>query len=142
MFIHLPPGFEAAAHARDILETILYEIRRRPQAAVTVVAVDDDRRFFVRALNELLHVAVMQVQRAGDMCRKVRTGVPDIDESAGALIELLLSLVNLNLRDLHGQHLLDGQLLSSSPASVHREKFRSAPVCDYPPGCYNSGLRD
>jgi hypothetical protein len=53
------------------------------------------------------------------MSLAVRPRVADIDEGAGASIELLLGLVNLNLRDLHDRHLLDAQLLSSPPASVH-----------------------
>ena len=59
MLIQLPPCFEAAAHTRDVFETVFNEIRGRSKTAVTVVAVDDDRGLFVGVLDKFLNIAIM-----------------------------------------------------------------------------------
>src|SRR5215831_9218789 len=91
MFIHLPPGFEPAAHARHILEAVFNEVSSDPETAVTVIAVHDHRRLFVGILDEFLNVTVMKVPRAGYMGRAIGTRIANIDEDALFLVEFFLA---------------------------------------------------
>src|SRR5262245_47580291 len=97
MLIHLPPGFEPAAHARNILEAIFNEVSSGAETAVTVIAVHDHRCLFVDVLDEFLNVTVMKVPRAGYMGRAIGTRIANIDEDALFLVEFFLGLVYLYL---------------------------------------------
>src|SRR5262249_27480417 len=97
MFIHLPPGFEPAAHARHILEAVFNEVSSGAETAGTVVAINDHRCRFVDVLNEFLNIAVMKVPRSGYMGRAIRTRIADINEDALFLVDFFLGLVYLYL---------------------------------------------
>jgi hypothetical protein len=97
MLIRLPPGFEPAAHARNILEAVFHEVSRGAEAAVTVIAVNDDRCLLVGIVDEFLNVAVMKMSRAGYMGRAIGTRIANIDEHALFLVEFFLGLVYLYL---------------------------------------------
>ena len=97
MFIHLPPGFEAAAHACDVLEAVFNEVSGRAQTAVTVVALDDNRGLFVSVLDKLLNIAIMKMPGAGYVGRAIGTRITDIDEDTLFLVEFFLGLVYLYL---------------------------------------------
>ena len=97
MLIHLPPGFEPAAHARHILEAVFNEVSSGAETAVTVVAINDHRCLFVDVLNEFLNVTVMKVPRAGYMGRAIGTRIANIDEDTLFLVEFFLGLVYLYL---------------------------------------------
>src|SRR5215510_8085446 len=97
MFIHLPPGFEPATHAHNILEAVFNEVSSGAETAVTVVAINDHRCLFVDVLNEFLNVTVMNVPRAGYMGRAIGTRIANIDEDALFLVEFFLGLVYLYL---------------------------------------------
>jgi len=101
MSIDLTPCFEAAAHADNIFETVLEKVGCGAETAVTVIAVNHYRLFFVRILNELLHIAVVQMQRSRNVRCLVRARIADIDENRLVLIEALFGLVNLYLGNLH-----------------------------------------
>ena len=101
MSIDLTPCFETAAHAGDILKTVLDQVGCGAETAVTVITIDHDRLLFVRILNELLHIAVVQMQRSWNVRRLVRARIANIDEHRVFLIEPLFGLVNLYLRNLH-----------------------------------------
>src|SRR4030095_3630174 len=97
MFIHLPPSFEAAAHACNILEAVFNEIGGRAKTAVAVIAVNDDRRFFVGILDKFLNIAIMKMPRAGYVGGVMGTRITDIDEDTLFLVEFCLGLVYLYL---------------------------------------------
>src|SRR5262245_38386706 len=97
MLIRLPPGFEPAAHARNILEAVFHEVSRGAETAVAVIAVNDDRRFFVGILDKFLDIAIMKMQCAGYVRRAIGTRVANIDEDALFLVEFFLGLVYLYL---------------------------------------------
>lgn len=80
MLVHLAPGLKAAAHARYILEAVFNEVCCGAQAAVAVVAIDDHIGILIRILDELLHVSIVQVHRAGNVRRLIRTWITDVDE--------------------------------------------------------------
>src|SRR5689334_19471838 len=52
MLEHLPPGFEASAHAGHVLESVLDQKRGSAQAAVAVIAVNDYAFIFVGVLQK------------------------------------------------------------------------------------------
>ena len=97
MLIHLTPRFEAAAHARNILEAVFNEVGGCAETAVTVVAVDDNLGLFVGILDKFLNIAIMKMPRAGDMGRAIGTRITDIDEDTLFLVEFFLGLVYLYL---------------------------------------------
>src|SRR5262245_21114656 len=97
MLIHLPPGFEPAAHARDILEAVFNEVSGGAETTVTVIAVHDHWHLFVGTLDEFLNIAVMKMPRAGYVGRAIGTRIANIDEDALFLIEFFLGLVYLYL---------------------------------------------
>src|SRR5919106_885904 len=99
MLVCPPPRFESAAHARHILETVFNEISRRSQTAVPVITVHDHWHLFVGILNKILNIAVVEMERAGNVRRTIRTRVANIDEHAFFFVELLLGLVYLDLGD-------------------------------------------
>ena len=101
MSIDLTPCFETAAHAGDIFKTVLEKVGCGAETAVTVIAVNHDRLLFIRILNELLHIAVVQMQRSRNVRRLVRARIADIDEHGLIPIEPLFSFVNLYLWNLH-----------------------------------------
>src|SRR5262245_62587614 len=97
MLIHLPPGFEPAAHARNILEAVFNEVSSGAETAVTVVAINDHRCLFVNVLDEFLNVAVMKVPRSGYMGRAIGSRIANIDEDTLFLVEFFLGVVYLYL---------------------------------------------
>ena len=97
MFIHLPPRFKAAAHACNILEAVFNEVSSGTETAVAVIAVYDDRRFFVGILDKFLNIAIMKMPRAGYVGRAIGTRITDIDEDTLFLVEFFLGLVYLYL---------------------------------------------
>src|SRR5512135_80955 len=101
MLIRLPPGFEAAAHADDVLEAVFQKKGGGAEAAVAVVAVNHEAFFFVGVLKKLLHVAVVQMNRPRNMRLAVGAGIANIDEQGLLLIEFSLGIMNLNLRAFH-----------------------------------------
>src|SRR5258706_2668093 len=103
MLVDLPPGLEAAAQARDVFKPVFQKIGGGAEAAVAVVAVDDHLALLVRAFDELSHVAVVQVNGAGDVGGAVRARVADVHEQAVPPVEFFLRLVDFYLRNLaHG----------------------------------------
>src|SRR5215470_5040413 len=98
MLIHLPPSFEAAAHAGDIFETIFDQERSRAQTAIAVVTIDDNGRLFIRILQKFLHIPVGQMHGSRNVGRAVGAWITNIDERACFAIQFLLCLMNLNLR--------------------------------------------
>jgi hypothetical protein len=94
MSINLTPCFETAGHADDIFKTVLDQVGCGAETAITVIAVNHDRLVFVGILKELLHIAVVQMQRSRDMRRLVRAWIANIDEHRILLIEPLFCLVN------------------------------------------------
>ena len=97
MLIHLPPGFEPAAHARDVLEAVFSEVSSGAETAVTVIAVNNHWRLFVGVLDKFLNIAIMKMPRAGYVSRVIRTRISNIDEDALFLVEFFLGLVYLYL---------------------------------------------
>ena len=97
MLIDLTPRFKAAAHARHILEAVFNEVSSGAETAVAVIAVYDDRRFFVGILDKFLNIAIMKMPRAGYMGRAIGTRIANIDENALFLVEFFLGLVYLYL---------------------------------------------
>src|SRR6266508_3826885 len=138
MLVYLPPGFEAAAHTGDVFEAILEKKRRRPETTVTVVAVNHDWRFFVGVAKKFLHVAIVEVNRAVNMRVAIGTGIANIDEHTFVAIELLLSVMNLNLRNLHLRPLLAYSRSSIKPKPACPQRQISRPIMgDGYPSCYN-----
>ena len=97
MLIHLPPRFEAAAHARNILEAVFNEVGGRAKTAVTVVAINDDLGLFVSILDKILNIAVMKMQGTGYVGGVIGTRITNIDKDALFLVEFFLGLVYLYL---------------------------------------------
>ena len=97
MLIHLTPRFEAAAHARNILEAVFNEVSGCAETAVTVVAVDDNRGLFVGILDKFLNIAIMKMQGAGYVGGVIGTRITNIDKDALFLVEFFLGLVYLYL---------------------------------------------
>jgi hypothetical protein len=100
MLIHLPPRFKADAHTRNILEAVFHEVSRGAKAAVTVIAVNDDRRLFIGILDKFLDIAIMKMQRAGYVRCAIRSRIANIDKHGLFLIQLLLGLMYLDLGDI------------------------------------------
>jgi hypothetical protein len=70
-----------------------------------VIAVDDDVLFLVGVFDEVLNVAVVQMDGAGNMRLMERVWIADIDEQRVLAVELLFCLVNLDLRDRYRRFL-------------------------------------
>src|SRR5918999_3838031 len=101
MLIHLPPCFEAAAHAGDVFKSIVNEKSGRAETAVAMIAVDYDRLILIRTLQKILHVVIVQMNRARNMRLPIGTRIANIDKGNRSFIQLLLSIVNLHLGNLH-----------------------------------------
>src|SRR5258708_32595490 len=80
VLIHRTPSFEPAAHARDVLKTVLDEKRGRTETAVAVVTIHHDRLLLVGVLQKLLHVGVIELNRAGNVRLAVGAGIANVDE--------------------------------------------------------------
>src|SRR5205823_6458934 len=74
---------------------------RSAKTAVTVVAVDDDRGLFVGVLDKFLNIAIMKMQRAGDMRRAIRSRIANIDKHGRFLFQLLFRLMYLDLGNIY-----------------------------------------
>ena len=80
MFIHRTPSFKPAAHARDVLKTIFDEKRRRSQTAIAVITIHHYRLFLGGVLQKRLDVAVVELNRAGNVRLVVGAGIANVDE--------------------------------------------------------------
>ena len=100
MLVHLPPRFEAAAHARDIFESAFHKVSDGAQTAVTAITVNNHFAILISAFDEFLHVPVVQMNGSGDVRCPVRTRVRYIHKHAIMPIELFLGLLNLNFQNL------------------------------------------
>src|SRR5205814_9218036 len=98
-------------HAGDIFTSILDKIRRRSEAAVTMITVHDDVFILVGVLYKLLHVTVVQTNRAGNMRLLVRAGITDIDEETWFLVKFALCVLDWSMRDLHAPALCHCRLI-------------------------------
>src|ERR671913_1776390 len=137
MSIDLTPCFETAAHAGDISKTVLEKVCCRAQTAVTMIAVNHHRLFFVRILNELLHIAVVQMQRSRNVRRLVRARIANIDEHRVFVIEPLFGLVNFYLWNFHLISSPNAVLLSRRTGTVHSVGIIRRSICRGYLSCYN-----
>src|SRR4030095_6323532 len=101
MLIHRTPSFEPAAHARDVRKTVLDEKCGRAETAVAVITIHHHRLFLGGVLQKLLHVAVIELNRTGNVRLAVGAGITNIDEQTALLVELLFSLMNGYLGNFH-----------------------------------------
>lgn len=52
MLINLPSGFEAGAQGGDVFDSVLQKVSDGPQAAVSVIAVNDHFAVLIRACDK------------------------------------------------------------------------------------------
>ena len=128
MLIHLPPGFEAAAHARNIPKAVFDEVSGGTKTAVAVIAVNHDRGLFVGILDKFLNIAIIKMHGARYVRGAVGSRIPNIDEDTLFLVEFFLGLVYLYL--LYVVHYL-APLFMLYPSSVD---FTS----NYGPPCHGA----